>query len=132
MGGDIGSRRICSHYEAAAAKQCHNPHGSNNLYAVKEQVVVQEGATPETVGPVSFAATTGINSYDDGSSAASSRICVACHEDSRNSGYPMNNHTGGANHLDGINYVRQDCILCHPHSADTDRFTADGFMPTAP
>ena len=41
-------------------------------------------------------ATTGANSFDDGTSPTSSRLCVACHESSDNQGFPMTNHIGAA------------------------------------
>ncbi len=109
--------------------QCHNPHGSDNLSIVKEEVLVQAGTIPITSGPVIFFAQTGTNSFDDGVSDPASRICTTCHSSSANSGYPMTFHTGGANHLGGLDFSGQNCISCHPHSADNDRATLDGFMP---
>lgn len=111
--------------------QCHDPHGSpSNLYNIKEYVLVQDGPSPITTGPVVFTATTGPNSYDDGVSDPVSRICVTCHDNVDNPGYPMTNHTGGAGHMGGgQDYSGQDCIVCHPHSTDDDRNTLDGFMP---
>ncbi len=94
--------------------QCHEPHGSSNLYAVRESV--QVSVSPEiTNGPVTFTAITGTNSYDDGASAPDSRICVTCHSNINNAGYPMTNHVGGANHLNSSDYSGQDCTTCHPH-----------------
>ena len=111
--------------------QCHDPHGSpTNLYDIKEQVIVLDGSPPVTGGPVVFTATSGPNSYDDGSSPSAGRICVTCHANAGNPGYPMTDHEGGANHLSGADYSGQDCITCHPHSVDNDRGTLDGFMPT--
>ena len=105
--------------------QCHDPHGhSSNLYSIRKYV-----RTPVLSGPVVFTATTGPNSYDDGVSSSASRICVTCHVNSYSTGYPMTNHTGGANHMGGFDYTGQDCIICHPHSADDNRDTLDGFMP---
>jgi predicted CXXCH cytochrome family protein len=109
--------------------QCHNPHGSTNLSIVKEEVMVQAGLPLVTTGPVIFTAHTGANSFDDGVSDLTSRICTACHSSSANSGYPMTFHSGGANHLGGLDFTGQNCISCHPHSADNDRATLDGFMP---
>ncbi len=107
---------------------CHEPHGSTNLSAIRQYPEV-EASTPITVGPVTFTATTGLNSFDDGTSATSSRLCVACHESPDNQGYPMTNHVGAADHLGGANYEGQYCIDCHPHSADGTRTNLDGFMP---
>lgn len=75
-----------------------------------------------TTGPVTFTAVTGVNSFDDGVSATASRICVTCHVNTNNPGYPMNNHAGGANHSGGVDYSQTDCVTCHLHSAD-------GFCP---
>jgi predicted CXXCH cytochrome family protein len=107
---------------------CHEPHGSSNLSAIRDYPVV-EAATPITVGPVVFTATTGANSFDDGTSPTSSRLCVACHESPDNQGFPMTNHVGAANHTGGISYEGADCTGCHPHSADGTRENLDGFMP---
>ena len=94
--------------------QCHEPHGSTNLENIRESV--QVNLLLNTVsGPVVFTAETGTNSYDDGVSDPASRICVTCHDNTDNPGYPMSNHVGGANHLNGNNYSAQDCTTCHPH-----------------
>ena len=113
---------------ALGCVSCHEPHGSPNLYSIRSDAVVEAG-TPITVGPIVFAATTGPNSFDDGTSATSSRLCVACHESPDNQGYPMVDHVGAANHLGGANYEGQDCTGCHSHSADGTRENFDGFMP---
>jgi len=109
--------------------QCHNPHGSGNLSIVKSDVWVRLGPPPTITGPVLFTARTGLNSFDDGVSDPASRICTACHTNAANSGFPMIYHSGGANHLGGQDYSSQNCVSCHPHSADNDRATQDGFMP---
>ncbi len=110
--------------------QCHDPHGNqNNLAGINDFVLVQDGSTPIFAGPVVFTATVGINSFDDGISMTTSLICVTCHESSDNSGYPMTNHSGGANHMGSFDYSGQDCTVCHAHSADDDQSTQDGFMP---
>jgi predicted CXXCH cytochrome family protein len=114
--------------------QCHNPHGTSNLFAIRSDVLAK--LNPDTTkGPVIFSALTGnntpafpgINSFDDGVSPASSRICVTCHD----SATMANNHAGGADHKGGIgnNYTGQSCISCHPHDADGNRLTKDGFAP---
>ena len=114
--------------------QCHNPHGSTNLYAIR---TVDQNGNPDlkvrinplvTTGPVVFTALTGSNSFDDGVSAAASRLCVACHVNPNNPGFATVNHPGGANHLGGANYSGLDCTNCHPHSVDNSAATRDGFM----
>lgn len=110
--------------------QCHDPHGNpDTLVSIKRNVLVQDGAAPVIAGPIVFTATVGINSFDDGTSVAASRICVTCHINSDNPGYPMTSHTGGVNHHGSQDYSGQDCTVCHPHSADNDLYTNDGFMP---
>jgi predicted CXXCH cytochrome family protein len=110
--------------------QCHNPHGDeNSLFMIRDYVRLRKGSAEITSGPVKFAASSGLNSYDDGVSNPASRVCVTCHINSENPGYPMTNHVGGANHLNGADYSGQDCMTCHPHSADEEMDTRDGFMP---
>ena len=111
-----------------ACVRCHESHGSDNLSTVKNYAVVSP-TSGITSGPVVFTAITGMNSYDDGTSAPASRICVTCHDNSSNPGYPVGNHPGGANHLGGNDSSGQDCTTCHPHSADGNQATQDGFMP---
>jgi predicted CXXCH cytochrome family protein len=109
---------------------CHDAHGNpNNLFSIKDYVVVKNGPSPVTTGNVNFTSITGINSFDDGISSPASRICVTCHDHPDNPGFPMTNHVGGANHLEGNDYTGQDCSTCHSHSADSDPYTQDGFMP---
>lgn len=107
--------------------QCHDPHGTSNLFAIKTQVLVTSNGSV-TSGPVLFTATTGANSHDDGVSANASRICVTCHVNASNPGFPMKNHVGGASHAGGVDYSGQDCTTCHRHSADGTAATSDGFM----
>ena len=110
--------------------QCHEPHGSTNLAIVRNDVYIRISPLL-TTGPILFTSRTGTNSFDDGVSAPSSRICVICHTNAANPGYPMVNHDGGAGHVNSHNFVGQDCIVCHPHSADRDVNTIDGFMASA-
>ena len=108
--------------------QCHNPHGNkNNIFSIRDNVRVNASGSI-TTGPVTFTAVTGVNSFDDGVSATASRICVTCHVNTNNPGYPMNNHAGGANHSGGVDYSQTDCVTCHLHSADGFSSTSDGFM----
>jgi predicted CXXCH cytochrome family protein len=109
--------------------QCHSPHGgTTNIYEVRDSVVLIPGLPASLAGPVIFSGTTGLNSFDDGVSNPASRICVTCHSDINNPGYPMSKHTGGAGHLSGLDASGSDCISCHPHSGDEDYTTQDGFM----
>jgi len=117
--------------------QCHDPHGTKNLFNIREMVKIQNNPLI-TTGPVSFTSLTGANSYDEIDSAlpesTSSNvddICVTCHQDTNNPGYPMVAHSGAGNHLGGIDYRGQNCTTCHPHSADSSPATRDGFMPVS-
>jgi predicted CXXCH cytochrome family protein len=112
--------------------QCHEPHGSGNLSSVRDYARVDIVAQPEvTSGPIVFTATTGTNSFDDGTSPVASRICVVCHTNPDNPGYPVQSHIGGAGHNGGSSdYTGLDCTSCHPHSTDSDQGTNDGFMPS--
>ncbi len=127
-----GNQSFSAAFEASFSlqcTQCHNPHGSANLKDIKKDIVIIPGSPPTTDGPVTFTATTGANSYDDGASPYNNRLCTVCHANTNNPGYPMTNHVGGANHQGGFDLTGQDCTKCHPHSADNDLLTADGFMP---
>ncbi len=109
--------------------QCHEPHGSANLFSIRPFVQVTSNTNPiVTTGPIIFTATTGLNSYDDGVSATANRLCVTCHVNPSNPGSPMVSHSGGANHNGVLNYSQSDCVSCHKHSADSLPLTGDGFM----
>ena len=119
--------------------QCHEPHGSTNLYNIRSLIRVQQNPAIITTGPVVFTSLTGADSYDEVDSAlpesAASNVddlCVTCHVNVNNIGYPMNpaSHTGGGNHASGADYRGQNCVTCHPHSADAAASTRDGFMPS--
>jgi predicted CXXCH cytochrome family protein len=101
--------------------QCHDPHGSSNLSAVRSNVFSSLNPNTNT-GPVTFTALSGSNSFDDGVSPAANRICVTCHTSAM-----TNNHAGGANHKGGSgnDYSGQSCISCHPHDADKIPSTKD-------
>ena len=113
--------------------QCHEAHGNTgNLKMVKQYVRVQ--SSPEiTTGPVVFTAFTSTNSFDDGVSATVSRVCLTCHANTSNPGYPMTGHPGAAGHTLVDNngnpprdYVTQNCLDCHPHNGTN---SYNGFMP---
>ncbi len=107
--------------------QCHEPHGSTNLYNIRESVVVSS-TIGITTGPVVFTAETGADSFDevDTDNPDIDDICVTCHINSNNPGYPMTNHEGGDH--GGADYRGLACTTCHPHDQDGDPTTADGFM----
>ncbi len=108
----------------STCNQCHAPHGTNNLSLIKPQVQVTVGP-PMMAGPVTLSARTGLNSFDDGTNSG---ICVVCHINGSNPGFPTVNHPGGAGHSGGMDFTSTDCIQCHPHNVDTDSLTLDGFM----
>jgi subtilisin family serine protease len=113
--------------------QCHDPHGSANLSTIRPMVRVQQNPSIITTGPVVFTARTGENSFDELPADASSAddICVTCHVNSNRPGAGTNLlHPGGALHQGNVDYRGQNCITCHPHSADNSAATKDGFMPS--
>ena len=105
--------------------QCHDPHGNSNLFAVNTGIITNLSANI-AVSPVTFTSLTGANSFDDGTST--NRLCVVCHT-------ATTHHSGGANHYDSaaftytLDHTGQSCVACHPHNADTNAATLDGFMP---
>jgi len=106
--------------------QCHDPHGSSNLFDLRANILTS--LNPQTTtGTINFTALTGPNSFDDGTSPKVNRLCLACHSG-------MTNHPGGLGHLDTnglptLDYSGLSCIACHPHNADMNPTTQDGFMP---
>ncbi len=115
--------------------QCHDffHGGGPNLALIGESLEIQTSPVI-TAGPIVFTATTGPNSFDDGSSPPNSRVCVGCHTSSSRPGSGTAlNHTGGTGHIIGNtqDYTGQNCITCHPHDADGNPATSDGFMPSA-
>ena len=106
--------------------QCHNSHGSSNLALIDSTIVITPGTT---IGPVTFIAETGTNSRDDGSGDG---ICVICHSDNNNTGYPMTYHDGG-NHTGWAGDQRgEDCSTCHSHEPDSIVTSRNGHMPAGP
>ncbi|NOZ71506.1 MAG: DUF11 domain-containing protein, partial [Chloroflexi bacterium] len=99
---------------------CHDPHGSTNLFGIKDFVIMGDG---EPAGPVTFTSRRGVNSFDDGVSPANTRLCVTCHQ-----ARGRMKHMGGAGHDGHFDFSGENCIVCHPHSADNRQETSDGFM----
>ncbi|MFN2286120.1 MAG: hypothetical protein ACK2UQ_17025, partial [Anaerolineae bacterium] len=106
--------------------QCHNSHGSSNMALIDSTVVITPGTT---AGPVTFTADTGTNSRDDGSGDG---ICVICHSDSNNTGYPMTNHSGGLHTGWAGDQLGEDCSTCHSHEPDSIVTSGNGHMPAGP
>jgi hypothetical protein len=106
---------------------CHSSMGGTpNLFTIKSYIKV--ATTGITTGPIVFTALTGSNSFDDGISSETSRICVSCHVNSNRPGSATAmSHTGGAGHFFG-DYSGQNCTTCHPHDPDGIPATVDGFM----
>ncbi len=106
-------------------------HGDGpNIKLIGVDVVVSP-TTSITTGPVIFTARTGTNSFDDGASSQSSRICVTCHVNANRSGSgTAMTHTGGAGHaaVGGFDAGGADCTTCHSHNPDGASSTLDGFM----
>jgi len=102
---------------------CHDPHGSINVFDIKQSLPF---GPDNAVGPIAFFGEAGPNSFDDGSSLASARLCVACHEVVGGM-----KHSGGAGHDGNFDFSGENCMQCHPHSADGLSESADGFMLAA-
>ena len=107
---------------------CHDPHGTGNAQDIRADfnLVGFPVARGTHLGPVAFQRSEGRHSFDDGESPPNSRLCVVCHQAARTL-----RHNGGAGHVGNADFTGQNCLECHPHSADTRPETADGFMPSA-
>jgi len=92
---------------------CHNPHGSRNLAAIREKVWGRE---------IAFFNRTGQESFDEPDQANDDDICATCHTTTAHNRNP-------ANWPEKIHYEGGDCAFCHPHEGDGDPFTDDGFTP---
>ncbi len=103
---------------------CHDPHGSPNAYGVRVMLpwAPGEGDT-HSIGPILFQGRTGQHSFDDGQSPPASRLCVACHQ-----AVGTLQHAGGADHAGNFDFSGENCLTCHPHSADAFGETVDGFI----
>jgi len=108
--------------------QCHTNanHGSTNLSVVAPTLIITGNLT---TGPINFKSLTDLNSFDDGVSATTSRICVACHANPGDPGFPMTSHSGGNHPIMGDSRG-ENCtdFGCHMHDQDNNSATLDGFM----
>jgi predicted CXXCH cytochrome family protein len=113
--------------------QCHDPHGSTNLADIRPDIRVTTSPLV-TTGPVVFTALTGADSFDEdsGDGDDTDDLCVTCHINASNPGFPMADH-GGGDHTGGTlgtDERNKDCTSCHPHDMDDNFSTLDGFMPS--
>ncbi len=102
-------------YGAIVCTTCHIPHGSTNIFNIKQTITASSGSFPgSTVDFRYLSGTAGSAPYaqgdDTGGHATSSRICQTCHSQVKYHNYNSANNTGGNNHNNGWN-----CIACHSH-----------------
>ena len=109
--------------------QCHDPHGSpTNLFAIRTQFYL--GALPTRFHSMRLQNTT--ISFTLLNPSNLENLCISCHQDPANPGFPMTNHDGGEIHNGGNDYTNMNCTFCHYHDFDGDSTTKDGFMPALP
>lgn len=151
--GNAGySGRLESVFAELECGQCHEPHGmvyvgtgtqGVNIWMINPTITVRAGTT---VSPVRFFAKVGANSfneYDPGAgnelnaslynADAADQLCVVCHANSNNAGYPMTRNIAGRHNAPGYtgNEAGKDCSGCHSHNQDGAIGTVDGLMPLA-
>jgi hypothetical protein len=86
--------------------QCHDPHGSTNLFAIRQHLVVGELPTRfHSMIPQPAETTFTILNF-----STMEGFCSSCHD--------VPTHAAS-----------QICISCHYHDGDGNPFTKDGFMP---
>ncbi len=114
--------------------QCHDPHaGSGNIFAVRKNFVL--GALPARFQSMVVQSNIDItfNALDPLTSPNTlTNLCVACHGDSRNPGFPMASHDGGDHPVPIEDATGEICLQCHYHDLDGKPSTSDGFMPYYP
>ncbi len=113
---------------------CHDAHGTSNIYMINVTNTVGMIPTAAFAGDVTFTAVTGADSFDENGADPTDAddICVTCHINPFNPGYPMVRHAGG-DHSPGApgDQRNNNCTVggCHLHDADGNFGTDDGFMP---
>jgi len=86
---------------------CHQEHGSDNIAGIRKTI----RTTDRTEKAVAFLRYTGSGSFAD-SSGALDGICEVCHTQTL---YYRRDGSGAANHANGNNYSRSNCVYCHKH-----------------
>lgn len=100
---------------------CHSPHSSANLNLIKSSILITR--TPEITAAVSFTATAGAGSFDDGfDDGERDSLCVVCHVRTAH-----NNQKSVELLNQGHAPVGSNCTTCHAHGKSASR--KSGFMP---
>ena len=109
--GTASSNGINTHH-ANACTNCHDPHGSSNLYMVKTT------SPGNFSGTVAFTALTGTDSFDEADSANGDDLCATCHTTTLHN---RADATGVAHH------EGENCLTCHlPHTNSPSAFAVGG------
>jgi hypothetical protein len=109
-------------YGQFMCKTCHVPHGTKNIYLIRETITTPDGSNWASSGTSSVSVdfryksgTPGSAPYamgdDTGGHSTSTRICEVCHSQNKYHNYDTANNTGGLDHNNAA-----DCTACHPHS----------------
>ncbi len=115
-------------FDYVTCANCHQTHGSDNIYLANQIVTLRGEVESEDVV---FTALTGPDSFDEdtGDPTDTDDVCVTCHINPGTPGYPMSRHAGGQHST--FDQRNQDCTMCHRHDRDGSPVTPDGFMPPA-